>query len=146
MATHPNLIVNEAPPGNLALAILAGIVAAALGALVWMGITVASGLHVGYVALGVGAIVGYAIRLAGRGTTPVYGVIGAVLTLLGCLTGEILSVIQLAATQDKTTFFALLPNVDLTKLLPVIFEHTGVITYFIYAIGIYEGYKLSIRR
>ncbi len=133
-------------PGNLPLGILAGLVAAIVGALIWMGVAVGTGLHVGYVALAVGALVGYAIRLAGKGSTPVFGVAGAVLTLLGCVGGETLTVIQLAANNAQKGFFDVVGSVDFSLLLPAIFEHASPITYFIYAIGIYEGYKLSIRR
>ncbi len=138
--------MNDGSSGNLIWAILAGVVAALIGALIWMGITVATGLHVGYVAIGVGALVGYAVRLAGKGSTPIFGVIGALLTLLGCLGGETLTVIQLAANGTQSSFFEVLNRVDFAKLLPGILENSSPITYFIYAIGIFEGYKLSIRK
>ena len=130
--------------GNLPLGILAGVGASIVGALIWMGITVLSGLHIGYVALGVGALVGFAVRWAGRGHTPVFGVIGAVLTLVGILVGELLTLVQLAANGEGSSFFAVLPHLDLGKGLGAILTNSSPITYFIYAIGVYEGYKLSI--
>jgi len=130
---------------NLFLGIMAGAIAAIVGALIWMGITVATGLHVGYVALGVGALVGLTIRFAGNGTSMIFGVFGAVLTLLGCLGGEILTVVQLSATPQHD-FFSLLTSVDLGQLVPRIVEKMDPIMYLIYAIGIFEGYKLSIRK
>ena len=132
--------------GNLALGILAGAGAALVGALIWMGITVITGLHVGYVALGVGALVGLAIRWAGKGSTPVFGAAGAILTLLGCLLGEVLTVIQLAANGEGAGFFTVLPRIDFGNVLSAIATHSSPITYFIYAIGVYEGYKLSLYR
>jgi len=130
---------------NLILGILAGAVAAIVGALIWMGITVVTGFHVGYVALGVGALVGFAIRLAGNGTGIIFGIAGAVLTFLGCLAGEVLAVIQLSTTAQND-FYQVLTTVDLTQLVENIFSHTDPIMYFIYAIGIYEGYKFSMRK
>src|SRR5271163_1434415 len=79
---------------NLFLGILAGVVAAVIGAGIWMGITVATGYQVGYVALGIGALVGLASRYAGNGTSVVYGILGAILTFLSCLTGEAMAEIQ----------------------------------------------------
>jgi hypothetical protein len=130
--------------GNLFLGILAGIMAAAVGAAIWMGITIATGMHIGYVALGVGALVGFAIRLAGNGTTVAYGIVGAICTLLGCLGGEVLTVIQ-SATTPQLSFFDVLTHVDLTQLIPQILSNASPITYLIYGIGIFEGYKLSIK-
>jgi hypothetical protein len=132
--------------GNLPLGILAGTGAALVGALIWMGITVLSGLHIGYVAIGIGALVGIAVRYAGQGSTPIFGVVGAVLTLIGCVLGEILAVIQLAANGAQIGFFTALSHVDPFKFLPAIFENSSPITYFIYAIGIFEGYKLARKK
>jgi len=130
---------------NLFLGMIAGLVASVAGALIWAGITIATGSHIGYVALGVGALVGMAIRLAGNGTSPVYGVIGAVLTLLGCLGGETLAVVQ-SATTPELGFLDVLNHVNLIDVVTHIVTNASPITYFIYAIGIYEGYKLSIRK
>ena len=130
---------------NLLLGLLAGVIAAGLGALIWMGITVATGLHVGYVALGVGALVGLAVRFAGNGSGMIFGIIGAVLTLIGCLGGEILAMVQLLVTPQRD-FYNTLISVDLTSLVANIVNKTDPIMYVIYAIGIFEGYKLSMRR
>ena len=130
---------------NLLLGILAGIVAALVGAGIWMGITIATGMHVGYVALGVGALVGLAVRLAGNGRSMIFGIVGALLTLAGCLGGEILTVVQLA-TSAEHDFYDTLTTLDLIQTVTNIVTHMDPIMYLIYAIGIFEGYKLSIRK
>jgi len=130
---------------NLLFGTLAGILAAALGAALWMGITVLTGLHVGYVALGVGALVGLTVRYCGNGTGIIFGIIGAVLTLIGCVGGEVLTVVQLASTPQRD-FYNTLTTIDLTQLVTNIFNRMDPIMYLIYAIGIFEGYKLSIRK
>ena len=131
---------------NLPLGISAGVVAALLGAAIWMAVTVMTGFQIGYVALGIGALVGYAIRVAGKGSTIPFGVAGAVLTLLGCVLGQAAATVQLAAKAGNITFFQMLSAVDPVTLLTSVLENSSPITYFIYAIGIYEGYKLSINR
>jgi hypothetical protein len=130
---------------NLLFGTFAGIIAAIVGALIWMGITVATGLHVGYVALGVGALVGLAVRFVGNGRGMIFGIIGAVLTLIGCLGGEVLTVVQLSSTPQRD-FYNTLMTLDLTQLVTNIFDRMDPIMYLIYAIGIFEGYKLSIRK
>ena len=130
---------------HLPFGILAGTVAAFLGALIWMAFALATGLHVGYVALGVGALVGLAVRFAGNGTSMIFGLIGAVLTLAGCLGGEILTMVQLLTTPQHD-FFTVLTTVDLIHLVSRIFDRMDPIMYLISAIGIFEGYQLSIRK
>jgi hypothetical protein len=130
---------------NLFLGILAGVIAAAIGAAIWMGITIATSAHIGFVALGVGALVGFAVRLAGNGTSMIFGIVGALLTLLGCLGGEILTVAQLASTSERD-FLTTLAALDLVQTLNSILSHMDPIMYLIYGIGIYEGYKFSIRK
>lgn len=110
-----------------------------------MGITVATGVHVGYVALGVGALVGLTVRFIGNGRSMIFGIIGAVFTLVGCLGGEVLTVVQLASTAERD-FFNTLTTIDLTQLVTNIFDRMDPIMYLIYGIGIFEGYKLSIRK
>jgi hypothetical protein len=129
---------------HLFAGILAGIIAAAIGAGIWMGITVVTNMHIGFVAIGVGALVGYAVRIVGNGRSMIFGIVGALLTLAGCLGGEILTVAQLSSTAEHD-FFYTLTNLDLTNTVTNIFNHTDVIMYVIYGIGIFEGYKLSIR-
>jgi hypothetical protein len=130
---------------NFVLGLLAGVVAAAIGAAVWMGLTVATGWHVGYVAIGVGALVGFAIRTAGKGTTVIFGIMGAVLTFLGCLSGEVMAAIQLS-TSAQENFLDVLKSADLVQLVSSILSNTDPIMYLIYGFGIFEGYKLSIRK
>jgi hypothetical protein len=98
------------------------------------------------VALGIGALVGVAVRWAGKGSTPVFGVVGAVMTLIGCILGQALAEIQLAAHASSIGFFQVLSVVNAGELISGVVTGSSPITYFIYAIGIYEGYKLSIVR
>ena len=130
---------------NLLFGILAGTIAAAIGAGVWMGIAVATGWRVGIVAIGVGALVGLVVRIVGNGRSMVFGIIGALLTLLGCMGGEILTVVQLS-TSAQHDFYSTLTTLDLTQTLTNIFNKMDPMMYLIYGIGIFEGYKLSIRK
>lgn len=130
---------------NIVFGTFAGVVAAIVGALIWMGITVLTGYHVGYVALGVGALVGLAVRMVGNGRSMIFGIVGAVLTLAGCLGGEVLTLVQ-SMTSPEHDFYHTLINADLTQLLAAIINQAKPLDYLIYAIGIFEGYKLSIRK
>jgi hypothetical protein len=131
--------------GNFFLALLAGLVAAIIGALFWMGVEVGLNLKIGIVAIAIGALVGLAIRFAGRGNGPLFGILGAVLTLAGCLGGEILTVLYVASSAQQS-MLDLAKSTDYIQLVTNIFSKMDPMGYIIYGIGVYEGYKLSMRR
>ena len=149
-ATHEELMlalnVKLLREQNLALGVLAGAGAALIGAAIWMGITVATQMQFGLVAIAIGAGVGYAVRYAGKGVTKIFGVVGAVCTLLSCVAGEVFTVVQMAANAESIGFFDALSRVDLGSVVQSVVENSSFITYIIYGIGIYEGYKLSFRK
>ena len=130
---------------NFIVGLFGGIIAAIIGSAVWFGITVVTGMHVGYVALGVGALVGLSIRAAGNGRFFIFGVMGAVLTLLSCVTGEFLSTVQLATTPEND-FYSVLTHVDWLDMVISLMTQNSPMMYLIYAIGIFEGYHFAIRK
>jgi hypothetical protein len=130
---------------NVPLGAVAGLVAGIIGAGVWMAVAVGLNLHVGYVALGVGALVGLAIRVAGNGRSAIFGLMGAIYTLLGCVGGEYLARVQ-ALTSAQHDFYSILTSVDAVQMVTGILTQANPIDYLIYGIGIFEGYKLSIRK
>ena len=77
---------------NLPRACLAGLCAGIVGALIWAAIGLATGYEVRFMAIAVGIFVGYSVRLAGKGITAPYGVVGVAMTVVGCGLGNLLSV------------------------------------------------------
>jgi hypothetical protein len=130
--------------GNVILAVIAGLVASVLGAVLWFSVTLATATHWGLMALAVGALVGLAIRFAGGGTSPLFGLLGAVYTLLSCLAGEVMVAIQFS-TSNQMDFYAVLVRTDLAQLVSNLAMQTSPLMYLIYGIAIFEGYRLSIR-
>jgi hypothetical protein len=63
---------------NLVLAVLADGGASLLGACVWAAITFATSFQIGWMAVGVGFLVGYAVRTLGKGIDKSFAVVGAV--------------------------------------------------------------------
>ena len=78
---------DTAPTPNLALGIIGGIVAAAVGAAAWAAITMMTGYHLGLVAIALGFLVGFAVRKLGNGASLPFGIVGAVLAAVGCASG-----------------------------------------------------------
>jgi hypothetical protein len=128
---------------NLPLAILGGCVAALIGAALWAGITVTTGYQIGFMAIGVGFLVGYAVRLTGKGTTPVFGAVGALLSLAGCVVGNVLAIAGFIASDAGEPFFSVLSQIEMAMVPSMLTDTFSAIDLVFYAIAVYEGYKLS---
>lgn len=131
---------------NLPLGIAAGLVAALAGAAAWAVITVVTGYQIGLVAIGVGFLVGYAVRWAGKGVTQVFGIAGAVLALLGCGLGNLLAVTALVAQEQGIGLLSALSQLtpELVQVLMVA-SFTPMDLLF-YGLAVYEGYRFAFRQ
>lgn len=70
---------------NLPMGVVAGLIGALVGAALWAWITVLTDAQIGWMAIAVGFLVGLAVRIFGKGLDKVFGIVGAVLSLLGCV-------------------------------------------------------------
>jgi hypothetical protein len=131
---------------NLAAAVIGGAIASLVGAAAWAGVTVATGYQIGFMAIAIGFFVGFAVRLLGKRIDPTFGVIGAVLSLLGCALGNLLAVTAIAAAHEGVTFYEAVSMLDphlAYELMKAFFSPMDLVFY---AIAVYEGYKLSFRQ
>lgn len=131
---------------NLPLAIAAGLVVGSIGAAIWGAITVATGYQIGYMAVAIGAGVGFAVRTFGKGIDEVFGYAGAALALLSCLLGNFLSIIGFVAEVEGFTFMDTLLMFDYSFLPEVMISTFGIMDLLFYGIALYEGYKFSFRK
>ncbi|MAE93529.1 MAG: hypothetical protein CL910_02605 [Deltaproteobacteria bacterium] len=131
---------------NLVLAVLAGLLSALLGAGIWAGVTLATGYQIGFMAVGVGFLVGYAVRVAGKGVSAPFGFVGAGFALLGCALGNLLAVTAMVAEREGLPFLSALGQLNpevIAELMVVTFSPMDLLFY---GIAIYEGYRLSFRQ
>ncbi|PKP24076.1 MAG: hypothetical protein CVU06_05360 [Bacteroidetes bacterium HGW-Bacteroidetes-22] len=131
---------------NLLMGIIAGAVTGIVLAIIWAVITVATGYQIGYMAIGVGAGVGITIRFFGKGIDTVFGVWGAVVSLISCLVGDILSIIGYFAYDQKLGFFETIKEIDFSYLSVIMLESVSINTLVFYVIALTFGYKLSFRK
>jgi hypothetical protein len=130
---------------SLLVALFAGIAGALIGAFVWAAVTVMTEYQIGYMAIAVGFIVGYAVRL-GNGIDKVFGVLGAVLSLFGCVLGNMFSLIGFVGKQEHLSLAATIARLDYNKI-PGLFTATfSVMDLVFYGIAVYEGYRFSFRK
>jgi hypothetical protein len=131
---------------NLAGGVIAGLVAALAGAAVWAGITVLTNFQIGWMAVGVGFLVGFAVRAVGKGVDKSFGIAGAILALLGCLTGNLLAVCGIVSRQEGIPFFTLLSRLNVQMIQELMTATFSPMDLLFYGIAVYESYRFSFRQ
>lgn len=133
----------DASQPNLPIAIIVGSGAALISAIVWAAITVATEYQIGWMAIGVGLLVGFAVRL-GKGSGTVFSIIGATLALLGCILGNFFSFVAIMARELQMTPFAVLGMVDYLKVPMAMIQASSAMDVLFYGLAVYGGYKYSV--
>lgn len=136
LRTHQNLVGGA----------VAGLVAAAVGAAVWAGVTIGTGYQIGWMAVGIGFLVGLAVRTVGKGLDPAFGIVGAVLALLGCGAGNLLAVVGMVAQAQSIAYMDVLSRLDVSVAERLMVATFSPMDLLFYGIAVYEGYKLSFRQ
>ena len=132
---------------SMPLAILAGVVAALVGAVLWGIISVtANGFQIGWMAVGVGFLVGFAVQYLGKGMDPPYRYVGAVCALAGCVLGNFFTVVGFVAQQYHVSPLMVLSRIPLGDAVGLMKATFQPIDLLFYAIAVYEGYRFSLRR
>ena len=131
---------------NLALGILGGAIGAAVGAALWALITRLTNFQIGFMAVGVGFLTGYGVRRLGQGVDISFGIVGAVLSLAGCLAGNLLVICIAGSKQTGIGVFELLTHMTPSVYLDLLKETFSIIDLLFYAIAVYEGFRFSIAR
>ena len=131
---------------NLSLASLGGAAAAVVGAGLWAAVTAVTSWQIGFMAVGVGFLVGYTVRRLGQGIDTSFGVVGAALSLAGCLLGNYLAVCVMIARQENIAFFEVLSSVDFQTAIDIMAETFNVMDLLFYGLALYYGYKYSFRQ
>lgn len=131
---------------DLVFAIGAGFVASIVSAILWGMITVSTGYQIGYMALGVGALVGWAVRFGGKGIEQIYGIIGGFLALFGCIFGNILSLVGFISQEEGLGIFEVLFSIRLDMIFAFMGDTFSPIDLVFYVLAVLEGYAFSFRK
>lgn len=131
---------------NLPFAMLAGAAASLVGGVAWAAITIATNYQIGYMAVALGLLVGFAIRYTGKGLDQIFGIYGAILSLFGCALGNFLGVIGSYAKMEGLGYIEVLSFIDMSLVPEIMIETFSPMDVLFYGIAIYEGYKFSFRQ
>jgi hypothetical protein len=132
---------------NLPLGILGGALAAAVSAAIWAAITAATGFQIGWMAVGVGILVGLGVRVLGKGVDNSFRVAGAALALLGCAAGNLCAgcfVVAGALTEASGVPVSFLDVLTTPSIWAEIMQATfHPMDLLFYGIAVYEGWRFS---
>lgn len=128
------------------LAVVGGLSAAILGAIIWAAITVATNYQIGYMAIAVGLLVGFSVRYFGAGVDQYFGYIGAILALFGCALGNLFSQIIFAADAESVGYMDIAVMLNFDLILLIFQESFSPMDILFYGIAAYEGYKFAFRK
>jgi len=131
---------------NLLLACIGGASAALIGAVLWAVVTVFTKYQIGFMAVGIGFLVGFSVRQLGKGIDQIFGITGALLALAGCLLGNFFTLVAFGAEAEGLSFFQMLFSVDYSLVPEIMIETFSPMDVLFYGLAIYEGYKFSFRR
>jgi hypothetical protein len=130
---------------NFQMALISGITVGLIGALLWGAITVATEYQIGYMAIAIGAGVGYSMRYFGKGIDPIFGISGGVIAVLSCVLGNFFSIIGFIANSEGLGYVETLTLFDYSQFIPIMTETFGVMDLLFYGFAAYEGYKFAFR-
>ena len=131
---------------NLVVGGMAGLIAAVAGAAVWAGVTVVTEYQIGWMAVGLGFLVGIAIRTMGRGIDQVFGVVGAVMALVGCVLGNVFTIALVHFSANGSSLMSVLTQLDMELMIDLITESFQVMDILFYGLALYFGYKYAFRQ
>jgi hypothetical protein len=131
---------------NLLMGLIGGVIAMLVSAIVWGAITYFTEYQIGWIAIGVGFLVGIAIRFFGRGKSVTFGISGAALALVGCVLGNLMFYSGVLAQEEGSSFlevffFFLLSPAAAIELFTLAFDFMDI---FFYALAAYAGFSTAM--
>jgi hypothetical protein len=131
---------------NLLAGALAGFAAALLGAGIWAVVTILTEYQIGWMAVGIGLMVGFSVRFAGKGIDPTFGVAGAALSLIGCVIGNVLTITYFIAASEGVPFLEILVQLNMGITFELLTSTFEVMDVLFYGLAVYFGYKYAFRQ
>ena len=131
---------------NLLVGSVGGLLAALLGAAIWAAVTVATEYQIGWMAVGIGFLVGLTMRYVGKGIAPLFGSVSAVLSLVGCLVGNILTYTWFIADMEGLSFMEVASQLNVAMIIGLLTSTFAAVDLLFYGLAAYFGYKYAFRQ
>lgn len=128
---------------------LGAVVGALLGAVAWGAITAATHFQIGYMAIGVGFLAGFGMRMLGGGRDRADGVVAGIVAFFGCALGNVLSAVIEFAPHDNAhrgvVEIAMLVLLHPKLAWLMLSENFNVMDLLFYGLAVYAGYRTALK-
>ena len=131
---------------NLILGLVGGVLAMLVSAVIWGLITYFTEYQISWMAIGVGFFVGIAIQKLGKGKSLIFGISGAILSLLGCLLGNYLFYNGILAREWEAPYFSVLLAISLdpATILELFTMAFDIMDLLFYGVAAYIGFRAAM--
>jgi hypothetical protein len=131
---------------SLLMGLIGGTVAMLVSAIIWGVISYITEYQIGWMAIGVGFLVGIAIKFFGKGKSMMFGVSSAVLALIGCVLGNLIFYSGIIAREESASFLQvffilLLQPAAAIEVFSIAF---GFMDIVFYALAAYVGFSTAM--
>lgn len=126
-------------------AIVAGAASAFIAAVMWAAIVSITGWQIGFFAIGVGLIVGVAVRRVGNGASMALGVIAAIFALVGTLLGDFFAVATVISKFRGVGILEMFTADELPFALNGFTRAFDVINFLFYGLAVYTAFNAAGR-
>jgi hypothetical protein len=120
-----------------------GLIAALVGAAIWAAVTYYTKYQIGYMAIGIGYLVGVVMFKFGHGRSPSFGVLAAVLALCGCIVGNLFSACAFAADQLNVPMMQIVGTLTPSAAIEILQEGFSAIDVLFYVLAVSAAYGAS---
>ena len=131
---------------NLIMGLIGGALAVLVSAVIWGAVTYFTEYQIGWMAIGVGYLVGIAVKFFGKGKTMIFWISSAGLALLGCALGNLLFYSGVIAREESAAFlevffFFLFSPAAAVELFTLAFDFMDILFY---ALAAYVGFSSTM--
>lgn len=113
---------------------------------VWVAMAASAGTLMGYMAMALGAGVGYTIRFVGKGIQARYTVLAMALALAGCVAGNIMAPILIESIDHQLAAREVLGVISARVIVDFVFAGLGLIDLIFWIIAVSAAGYLARRR
>jgi hypothetical protein len=131
---------------NLLMGLIGGTVAMLVSGILWGAISYFTEYQIGWMAIGVGFLVGIAVKFFGKGKSMIFGVSSATLALIGCVLGNLIFYSGIIAREESASFLQvffvlLLSPAAAMEVFSIAFGFMDIVFYVLAA---YVGFSTAL--
>jgi hypothetical protein len=126
------------------LGTIVGFCAAIIGAIILAFVNFKTNNPISWTVIALGFLVGYAVRTFGKGSDRVFGVVGAVISLIGCKLTDLAAFMLYYSSQGNIPLLTLFPQMAPGFVLDLVIKSFYPMDALYYPITAFIAYKVSI--